>query len=396
MSTLKNKHIVLGVTGGIAAYKSAELVRLLIKAGAEVRVVMTTHACEFIQPLTFQTLTSHPVHTECADDDPMRHIELARWADLFVIAPTTANTFSKIAQGYADDLLSTLCLATNAPMILVPAMNQQMWQQAIIQENLQRLLDKSITVLMPDSGEQACGDMGPGRMQAPEAILQTVQQHFANKILQNKKILITAGPTREWIDPVRYISNASSGKMGWALAKAAEQLGASVSLIIGPNHLPALPNVHTQQVESAQDMYDTVMTQVDGCDWFIGAAAVSDYRPDTTALQKMKKQDQLKLTLNKAPDILHTVAKLPNRPLTIGFALETDNVLLHAKEKLRRKQLDFILANTLGSQQGFDSDYNEVSLINNSAQVIDAFSGLKQHIAYEILQRIYTYRKEIV
>lgn len=390
---LKKQHILLCITGGIAAYKAAELARLLIKAGAEVRVVMTRHACEFVQPLTFETLTQHPTftHEDCFDkDEPMRHIELARWADLMLIAPATANTISKLATGMADDLINTIYLATKAPVLIAPAMNQHMWENPATQANLHTLQSREITVLTPGVGEQACGDNGPGRMPEPEAILGIILASCSEKVLEGKNIVITAGPTREWIDPVRYISNASSGKMGWALADAAETLGASVTLIIGPNTLTPLPDVNTLTVTSAQDMHDAVMSHMDSCDWFIGAAAVSDYTPVNPANRKLKKHDEtLTLTLKKSPDIIQAVANLPNKPLTIGFALETNDLLKNAKQKLQRKNLDFILANTVGEAEGFNSNQNTLHLIDKSTTIIADYIGLKTEIAFDILNQIH-------
>ena len=319
MLSLSNKQIILGVTGGIAAYKAAELCRLLIKAGADVRVVMTPSAAEFITSLTFQALSGNRVHIELLDEEAeaaMGHIELARWADLVLIAPASANFIARLSQGRAEDLLSTLCLATNAPIAVAPAMNQAMWRNQNTQDNLQQLKQKNITILGPASGEQACGDVGLGRMLEPEEITQAAADIFETGELAGVNITITAGPTREAIDPVRYISNHSSGKMGYALARAAMEAGAKVVLVSGPVALEPPPQVKLVAVESARQMLDAC--QVVPGDIFISVAAVADYRPANSASEKIKKNaDTMELSLVKNPDILARISLSAQRPFCV-------------------------------------------------------------------------------
>ncbi len=347
MLSLSNKQIILGVTGGIAAYKAAELCRLLIKAGADVRVVMTPSAAEFITSLTFQALSGNRVHIELLDEEAeaaMGHIELARWADLVLIAPASANFIARLSQGRAEDLLSTLCLATNAPIAVAPAMNQAMWRNQNTQDNLQQLKQKNITVLGPASGEQACGDVGLGRMLEPEEIAQAAAAMFETGELAGVNITITAGPTREAIDPVRYISNHSSGKMGYALARAAMDAGAKVVLVSGPVALEPPPQVKLVAVESARQMLDAC--QVVPGDIFISVAAVADYRPANSASEKIKKNaDTMELSLIKSPDILAQISLSAQRPFCVGFAAETQNIEEYARKKLLDKKLDLIFAN---------------------------------------------------
>jgi len=347
MLSLSNKQIILGVTGGIAAYKAAELCRLLIKAGADVRVVMTPSAAEFITSLTFQALSGNRVHIELLDEEAeaaMGHIELARWADLVLIAPASANFIARLSQGRAEDLLSTLCLATNAPIAVAPAMNQAMWRNQNTQDNLQQLKQKNITVLGPASGEQACGDVGLGRMLEPEEIAQASAAMFETGELAGVNITITAGPTREAIDPVRYISNHSSGKMGYALARAAMEAGAKVVLVSGPVALEPPPQVKLVAVESARQMLDAC--QVVPGDIFISVAAVADYRPANSASEKIKKNaDTMELSLIKNPDILAQISLSAQRPFCVGFAAETQNIEEYARKKLLDKKLDLIFAN---------------------------------------------------
>jgi len=347
MLSLSNKQIILGVTGGIAAYKAAELCRLLIKAGADVRVVMTPSAAEFITSLTFQALSGNRVHIELLDEEAeaaMGHIELARWADLVLIAPASANFIARLSQGRAEDLLSTLCLATNAPIAVAPAMNQAMWRNQNTQDNLQQLKQKNITVLGPASGEQACGDVGLGRMLEPEEIAQAAAAMFETGELAGVNITITAGPTREAIDPVRYISNHSSGKMGYALARAAMEAGAKVVLVSGPVALEPPPQVKLVAVESARQMLDAC--QVVPGDIFISVAAVADYRPANSASEKIKKNaDTMELSLIKNPDILAQISLSAQRPFCVGFAAETQNIEEYARKKLLDKKLDLIFAN---------------------------------------------------
>ena len=347
MLSLSNKQIILGVTGGIAAYKAAELCRLLIKAGADVRVVMTPSAAEFITSLTFQALSGNRVHIELLDEEAeaaMGHIELARWADLVLIAPASANFIARLSQGRAEDLLSTLCLATNAPIAVAPAMNQAMWRNQNTQDNLQQLKQKNITILGPASGEQACGDVGLGRMLEPEEITQAAADIFETGELAGVNITITAGPTREAIDPVRYISNHSSGKMGYALARAAMEAGAKVVLVSGPVALEPPPQVKLVAVESARQMLDAC--QVVPGDIFISVAAVADYRPANSASEKIKKNaDTIELSLVKNPDILARISLSAQRPFCVGFAAETQNIEEYARKKLQDKKLDLIFAN---------------------------------------------------
>lgn len=373
--SLHNKNILLAVCGGIAAYKSAELLRRLQDAGASVRVVMTAAACEFITPLTFQALSGHPVHTELLDaeaESGMGHIELARWADLILIAPATANTLSRLAQGRADDLLSAICLASQSPLAIAPAMNHVMWSSASTQQNLQLLTERGVHVFGPASGHQACGESGEGRMLEAEQLLQASAQLFRPGKLQGVKLMITAGPTFEPIDPVRYIGNRSSGKMGFALAEAAVEQGAQVTLVAGPVQLATPDHVTRIDVQTAQQMYDTVMQQIDQQAIFIATAAVADYRPADVQSEKIKKSaQQLELQLQRNPDILATVAALEHPPFTLGFAAETHNEADYAIGKLQTKKLSMIAANKVAydstssdAQQdsGFSSDYNALQV----------------------------------
>ena len=358
-ATLANKRILLGMTGGIAAYKCAELTRLLSKAGADVRVVMTRAATEFITPLTMQALSGNRVHHELLDADAeagMGHIELARWPDLILIAPASADFLARMAHGHAGDLLSTLLLASKAPVAVAPAMNQGMWLNAATQANLSALAQRGCAILGPAAGSQACGDVGPGRMLEPEQLASACAQMFAPGLLSGLRIMITAGPTREAIDPVRYISNHSSGKMGYALAEEAANAGAQVILVSGPVHLPVPDRVDVVQVVSAQDMLDACLERVEHTDVFIGVAAVADYRPAATVTHKIKKSaDTLQLDLVRNPDIIGTLAARSPRPLMVGFAAETNDVEAYGQEKLIRKKLDLLFANDATSTFGSDS-----------------------------------------
>ena len=372
--SLINKQILLGVTGGIAAYKSADLVRRLREAGATVRVVMTAGAKEFITPLTMQAVSGHPVHDNLFDleaEAAMGHIELARWADVVLVAPATADFMARLAQGEAKDLLMTLCVATKAPLAIAPAMNQGMWQNASVQTNLATLVARGIHIVGPAAGSQACGDVGMGRMVEPLDIVKSVSQLFTPGSLQGQRVLITAGPTREAIDPVRYISNASSGKMGYALAQAAMEAGADVTLVSGPVSLAKPPQVQCIDVVSAADMLTAVMDAVPACDIFIAVAAVADYRCKTIATHKMAKTSPtLTLELERNPDIVATVAALPRKPFVVGFAAETDNVIANAKSKLEKKQLDLIIANEVGGNDlGFHSDDNAATVLWQQEEV---------------------------
>ncbi len=377
MIQLSNKRIVLGVTGGIAAYKSAELIRLLTKLGAEVRVVMTSAACEFITPLTLQALSHNPVHLDLLDtkaEAAMGHIELARWADAVLVAPATADFIARLASGQADDLLTTLCLATSAPICLAPAMNQGMWRDTVTQQNCEELQERNIKLFGPGDGSQACGDVGPGRMLDPELIVEHTATLFSSDMLSGLKVLITSGGTREEIDPVRYISNHSSGKMGYALARAAVEAGAKVTVISGPVNLETPERVTRIDVISARDMHQAVHEHIEDTDIFIGCAAVSDYRPTEVAMEKIKKDPEnssetLDIKLVRNPDIIASVTSLDAPPFVVGFAAETHNVLGYAADKLRRKKMDLIVANDVGDGEiGFSSDSNEVTVIGEGLE----------------------------
>lgn len=367
MTILENKKLLLGVTGGIAAYKTAELVRLLKKEGAEVRVVMTKAATKFVTPLTFQALSGNPVATDLLDTDAdaaMGHINLVRWADLVLVAPATANFIAKLRTGLADDLLSTLCLATDVPIALAPAMNRMMWQNEATRENCRCLRQRSIQLFGPDEGEQACGELGPGRMVEPQALVDSIRRFFEPGILEGVSVLISAGPTREPIDPVRFISNRSSGKMGYAVAEAAAKAGASVTLVSGPVAL-ATPGVdEVVVVETAKEMAEAVLERASDVAIYIGIAAVSDYSPAVVETSKIKKEvETTTLVLNKTVDILGAVSALEDRPFCVGFAAETDSVEAYARRKLHDKKLDMIAANLVGGEQGgFETDENALHL----------------------------------
>ncbi|MDE1309837.1 bifunctional phosphopantothenoylcysteine decarboxylase/phosphopantothenate--cysteine ligase CoaBC [Vibrio aestuarianus subsp. cardii] len=375
MQTLAGKKILLGISGGIAAYKCAELTRRLIERGAQVQVVMTHAAKEFITPLTMQAVSGRPVSDSLLDpaaEASMGHIELAKWADLVLLAPATADLIARMAAGMGNDLLTTLILATDAPVAVSPAMNQQMYRNIATQENIATLARRGMTIWGPAAGEQACGDIGPGRMLEPMQLVNHCEAFFqADSLqtspLQGKSILITAGPTREAIDPVRYITNHSSGKMGYAIAQAATKLGADVTLISGPVNLATPQQVQRIDVESASDMYQTVMQHAQSHDVFISCAAVADYRPQIVADQKIKKTDdseQMTLTMVKNPDIVASVAAMTeHRPFTIGFAAETQDVEKYARNKLINKKLDMICANDVSvAGQGFNSNDNALTV----------------------------------
>jgi phosphopantothenoylcysteine decarboxylase/phosphopantothenate--cysteine ligase len=357
--------ILLGVTGGVAAYKTPDLVRRLRERGALVRVAMTAGARQFVTALTLQAVSGEAVRTSLWDENAeaaMGHIELARWADKIVIAPATAGFLARLAAGMADDLLATLCLASEAPIYVAPAMNRVMWSHPATRDNVAKLVERGVRILGPGLGDQACGEVGPGRMLEPDHIA-TLLLASASGALAATTVLITAGPTREPIDPVRYITNRSSGKMGFALAEAAAAAGARVKLVTGPVSLPTPAGVERFDVETAEEMYATVHEELPGADIFIGAAAISDYRPEQAAEHKIKKRrDRLDLTLTKAPDTLRSVAALesPVRPFTVGFAAETENLEAHAIRKLEDKRLDMIVANLVGEGRAFDRDENEV------------------------------------
>lgn len=396
MPSLADKRILLGVTGGIAAYKSADLVRRLQDRGATVRVVMTAGAQEFVRPLTFQALSGNPVHTDLLDpaaEAAMGHIELAKWADVILIAPASASVMAKLAAGIADDLLTTLCLASKAPVVLAPAMNQAMWRHPATLANVQTLQSRGVALLGPDAGSQACGDVGPGRMLEPLAIVDGLVEFLApEQLLAGKKVTITAGPTREALDPVRYLSNHSSGKMGFAIAAAAARAGAEVTLIAGPVRLATPAGVKRVDVVSTDDMLAAAEQAADDCDLFIAAAAVVDFRPAVVAAQKIKKEDGNDsdvLQLVKNPDIVATIAaRSDNRPFVVGFAAETEKVTEHAESKLARKNLDMIVANDVSDPEGgFNSDRNAVIVIDRSGQQ-PLPAALKTELAAELITLI--------
>lgn len=370
MERTTQKNILLAVCGGIAAYKAAELVRLLRQQGHTVKVVMTASAQEFVGPLTFQALSGNPVYTEALNagqDNGMEHISLTRWAELMLIAPATANTIAKCVHGFADNLVTALYLAANCPVFMAPAMNQAMWNNPATQENIRKLEHYGVTIIGPDSGEQACGETGYGRMAEPVEICRSLIQKAENANLQGIKVLISAGPTQEDIDPVRYITNRSSGKMGYALARAAVSSGAEVTLVSGPVKLTPPPGVRVIQVKSADQMYDAVMARANDCEIYIGAAAVADYAPVVTAQEKIKKNTtQITLSLTKTKDILAGLAQLQYAPFTVGFAAETTDLENYAQTKLRSKKLAMIAANWVSKEQGgFDSEQNALEVFWN-------------------------------
>lgn len=376
MQTLAGKHILLGISGGIAAYKCAELTRRLRERGAEVRVVMTHAAKEFITPLTMQAVSGYPVADSLLDpaaEASMGHIELAKWADLVLLAPATADLIARLAAGMGNDLLTTLVLATDAPVVISPAMNQQMYRNQATQDNIATLVRRGVSVWGPAAGEQACGDIGPGRMLEPLELVERCDAFFAPKPWLGKKLLLTAGPTREALDPVRYITNHSSGKMGFAIAEAAATLGAEVTLICGPVTLTTPAKVKRINVQSALEMHAAVMDHAQQHDVFISCAAVADYRPDVVATQKIKKTEQsdtLCITMVQNPDIVASVAALTERrPFTVGFAAETQDVEKYALGKLTKKKLDMICANDVSvTGQGFDSNDNALTVYWSNGQ----------------------------
>lgn len=410
MNNQTNKNILIGISGGIAAYKSAELVRLFKKAGHDVRVCMTPGACEFITPLTLQALSGNPVHSALLDAEAeagMGHIELARWADAVLIAPATADLLARLRIGMANDLLSTVVLATAAPIHIAPAMNQQMWAHPATQENIS-ILEKRHTIHGPAAGEQACGDIGFGRMLEPQALfdklseaivkttVQTLNQSVSNsplgklhaQKLTGHRILITAGPTREPLDPVRYLTNRSSGKMGYAIAEAALALGAEVVMVSGPTKLSLSDVIKRIDIETAEEMLSAVTKEVASCDLFIATAAVADYRLKSISSIKMKKKANdtgLQLDLEQNPDILATTSLANPDLFTVGFAAETNNVLEYAAGKLKKKGLDLIVANQVGEQKGFDVETNEVDILAANGEHFTLPEMDKKALAYEIL-----------
>jgi len=399
------KKIILGVTGGIAAYKSPQLVRRLVESGAEVKVVMTAAACEFVKPLVFQAVSGNPVHVELLDEAAeagMGHIELARWADLILVAPATANTLARLAAGFADDLLGTICLASSAPLAVAPAMNTFMWEHKATRANTKCLADRGVHFFGPGVGSQACGETGAGRMLEPDDIVERVQalsvedsNHLAGfqgvqgSLLNEVSVLITAGPTREAIDPVRFLSNHSSGKMGYAIADAAQAEGARVTLISGPVNLATPANVERIDVSSAQDMQREVLSRTTEGSIFISVAAVADYRVDKQQSQKIKKtDDELSLTLVRNPDILATVSASDNRPFCVGFAAETQNLEEHARAKLKKKKLDMIVANLVGDGLTFGQDQNSVEVFWTGGGSKSFSLQSKRSLADELIELI--------
>jgi len=375
MCSLLNKRIILGVTGGIAAYKSAEVVRRLQDRGAEVRVVMTPGAEEFLRPLTMQALSGHPVHTGLLDEKAeagMGHIELARWADLLLIAPASADFIANMVHGRADSLLAAIYLATPAKVAIAPAMNQAMWSHSASVENINNLTRRGVTIIGPESGSQACGDIGPGRMEQPDSIIEQASSLFNSGVLQGKKVVITAGPTREALDPVRYISNHSSGKMGYALAAAAIEAGADVTLISGPVALSIPEKCQGILVMSADEMQQAALEFAEGADIFIATAAVADYKAASIASEKIKSgDDKMTISLEKNPDIVSSVASTFEDLFVIGFAAESNDVETYAKGKLEQKHLDAIVANDISRTDiGFNSDDNEVSWIDTDSTIV--------------------------
>ncbi|WP_416380406.1 bifunctional phosphopantothenoylcysteine decarboxylase/phosphopantothenate--cysteine ligase CoaBC [Gilliamella sp. B3482] len=396
MMSLSGKHILLGITGGIAAYKCPDLVRHLKKAGAQVHVVLTESASHFVTPMTLQALSGNTVSSDLFDPSAelsMSHIELAKWADLVLIAPATANIIAKMANGIADDLLSTVCLATPAKIAIAPAMNQQMYKAAATQQNLATLASRNTLIWGPDDGFQACGDFGPGRMVEPATIVKHVEKYFsATSTLAGTEITITAGPTIEELDPVRYISNYSSGKMGYAIAQAAAEIGATVNLISGPVNLATPNNVNRINVKSANEMYDVALKLAKKSSIFISCAAVADYRAKTIATKKIKKTDdsnELVIKLVKNPDIVANIASLKKgRPFVVGFAAETNNIKAYALKKLTTKNLDLICANDVSDKKiGFNSDQNALTLYWQNGEQTLPLSN-KQELAKELLQAV--------
>ena len=405
MATLVNKRILLGITGGIAAYKSPDLVRRLREGGAEVRCVLTRAAAEFITPLTLHAVSDQPVYQNLFGEQPtsevvsggeakaMEHIELARWADAVVVAPASADFIARLAQGRADDLLTTLCLAADAPVAIAPAMNQQMWQNPATQSNVETLRRNGLHLFGPGDGSQACGEVGPGRMLEPVDIARLTAGLFESGELEGLGVVITAGPTWEAIDPVRGLTNKSSGKMGYAIAAAAAEAGARVTLISGPTALADPDRVKVVRVASAQEMYDAVHTQVHGAQVFIAAAAVADYRPVAPATTKIKKKSEhLTLELVRTPDILASVAALTPAPFAVGFAAETENVEANARTKLAAKKVDLIAGNLVGvPDRGFEAEDNGLLLVEATGVTelpIQPKTKLARALIHHVAQRL--------
>jgi phosphopantothenoylcysteine decarboxylase/phosphopantothenate--cysteine ligase len=392
LKSLTNKRVLLGVSAGIAAYKTPDLVRKLGELGAEVQVILSKNADQFVAPLSLQAVSGHAVHSHAMtaeSESGMGHIDLARWADIVLIAPATANIIARLCQGNADELLTTVCVATEAPIAVAPAMNQQMWQNAACVENMATLVSRGIHILGPDSGQQACGEVGLGRMLQPEDIAARVAALFQTTELTGKRVMITAGPTWEALDPVRGITNHSSGLMGYALAQAAIEAGADVTLVSGPTHIDKPPRATIIDVVSALDMHAAVMNSVEQQDIFIAVAAVADYRPIDASAEKIKKNaEQMTITMVKNPDILADVANLPAPPFCVGFAAETNDVVDYARGKLERKKLDLIAANHVGgSETGFGTTDNAITLISQN-DVIDLPKQTKTALARTLISEI--------
>lgn len=372
VKSLTNKRVLLGVSAGIAAYKTPDLVRKLTELGAEVQVILSKNAAQFVAPLALQAVSGHPVHDyamTAESESGMGHIDLARWADIVLIAPATANLVARLCAGSADELLTTVCVATEAPIAIAPAMNQQMWQNPATVANIELLQQRNVEILGPDSGEQACGEVGPGRMLQPEDIARRVSGCFQTTELTGKSVMITAGPTWEALDPVRGITNHSSGRMGYSLAQAAIEAGARVTLVSGPTNIETPELAQVVDVISARDMYDAVMQLIEEQDIFIAVAAVADYRPASAELKKIKKHaDEISLELVKNPDILAAVAALEAAPFCVGFAAETHDVIEYARGKLEAKKLDLVAANHVGgSETGFGTEENAISLVSKDS-----------------------------
>ena len=401
MQSFSNKNILLCITGGIAAYKSAEILRLFKKNGADIRIVMTEAAKEFITPLTMQALSGNPIHNSLLDEKAeaaMSHIELAKWADIIIIAPCTAETMSKLAHGRADDLMGAVILASNAKTFIAPAMNVEMWRDPVTQNNLNILSQRDLYFIGPASGEQACGDVGDGRMEEPLNIFNFIKNKVINNKLQNIKITITAGPTREQIDPVRYISNNSSGKMGYALADAAIEEGAEVILISGPVSLRSNPKAKLISINSADELLNEAYKAMESSDIFISCAAVADFKPLNSHDNKIKKNkdEMLDITLTKNPDILSSISKKHPDKFIVGFAAETENIEDNAKDKLINKKLNMIIANDVSDTSiGFDSDNNEVMIITQNKSIL-AKKDSKLNIARNIIDLITKEIKDVI
>jgi phosphopantothenoylcysteine decarboxylase/phosphopantothenate--cysteine ligase len=393
---LANLRVLLGVSGGIAAYKAAELTRRLREAGADVQVVLTANAARFVTPLTFQALSGHPVRSGLWDEAAeaaMGHIELARWAQRIVIAPASADIIARLAHGLADDLLTTLCLASAAPVAIAPAMNLRMWSHPATQANIATLRERGVNLFGPADGPMAEPESGPGRLLEPNQIVAELAKLHGPKVFDGARVLVSAGPTYEDIDPVRFIGNRSSGRMGFAVAQAAAEQGADVTLIAGPVHLPTPPGVTRRDVRSAREMRAAVMQQIPQCDIFISAAAVGDYRPADVAAHKIKKQGRsLKLDLAENPDILAEVGALKKKPFLVGFAAETQDLEQHANGKLQRKKLDLIAANRVGADSGFDTCDNELLLLWPSGRELLARAD-KRELAHRLVERIAELRR---